>query len=206
MPNSPPDAPTTTRCFTTRGATGVVSPCERSAILVFHSSLPVAAATATVCPSSRLYTILPSEEGAAIDGVAAGDAKGIGIHRGTVLPFQGIALPREVEGIEDVRVGGDDVHRMVDDERLPLVPAQHAGREAPHGAQAAGVGSRYLGQVAVAGGRVVLGRHGPVAALRGAASRQNREQDRKSTRLNSSHRCISYAVFCLKKKITRTQT
>src|SRR5437879_9686184 len=26
-----------------------------------------------------------------------------------------------------------------------------------------------------------------------------RETDRKSTRLNSSHRCISYAVFCLKK-------
>src|SRR5437762_1750892 len=28
------------------------------------------------------------------------------------------------------------------------------------------------------------------------------KSDRKSTRLNSSHRCISYAVFCLKKKIT----
>src|SRR5437879_7364036 len=27
-----------------------------------------------------------------------------------------------------------------------------------------------------------------------------RRIDRKSTRLNSSHRCISYAVFCLKKK------
>src|SRR5208337_4295979 len=27
-----------------------------------------------------------------------------------------------------------------------------------------------------------------------------RRGDRKSTRLNSSHRCISYAVFCLKKK------
>src|SRR5437879_10678133 len=25
-------------------------------------------------------------------------------------------------------------------------------------------------------------------------------RDRKSTRLNSSHRCISYAVFCLKQK------
>src|ERR1017187_4481890 len=25
------------------------------------------------------------------------------------------------------------------------------------------------------------------------------QTDRKSTRLNSSHRCISYAVFCLKK-------
>src|SRR2546429_6668054 len=29
------------------------------------------------------------------------------------------------------------------------------------------------------------------------------EQDRKSTRLNSSHGYISYAVFCLKKKIRR---
>src|SRR5437763_13108291 len=28
------------------------------------------------------------------------------------------------------------------------------------------------------------------------------QRDRKSTRLNSSHRCISYAVFCLKKKKT----
>src|SRR5437764_9386929 len=31
-----------------------------------------------------------------------------------------------------------------------------------------------------------------------------RHRDRKSTRLNSSHRCISYAVFCLKKKIINT--
>src|SRR5207248_10160308 len=28
--------------------------------------------------------------------------------------------------------------------------------------------------------------------------------DRKSTRLNSSHRTISYAVFCLKKKMSQT--
>src|SRR5947207_7597162 len=28
----------------------------------------------------------------------------------------------------------------------------------------------------------------------------NRKRDRKSTRLNSSHTVISYAVFCLKKK------
>src|SRR5437879_11242456 len=33
--------------------------------------------------------------------------------------------------------------------------------------------------------------------MRGVASGN---RDRKSTRLNSSHRCISYAVFCLKKK------
>src|SRR5438132_5269301 len=30
-------------------------------------------------------------------------------------------------------------------------------------------------------------------------------QDRKSTRLNSSHTVISYAVFCLKKKKKRTK-
>src|SRR5437867_13446205 len=31
-------------------------------------------------------------------------------------------------------------------------------------------------------------------------TRRVRPRDRKSTRLNSSHRTISYAVFCLKKK------
>src|SRR5437762_9254520 len=33
--------------------------------------------------------------------------------------------------------------------------------------------------------------------------RKRHPRDRKSTRLNSSHRCISYAVFCLKKKKKR---
>src|SRR5690554_1869057 len=33
-------------------------------------------------------------------------------------------------------------------------------------------------------------------------TQENLEQDRKSTRLNSSHVRISYAVFCLKKKVT----
>src|SRR5947207_13312908 len=37
--------------------------------------------------------------------------------------------------------------------------------------------------------------------LAGGAPRN--EQDRKSTRLNSSHTVISYAVFCLKKKKNR---
>src|SRR5215467_15346874 len=35
---------------------------------------------------------------------------------------------------------------------------------------------------------------------RGAQSRRPDPRDRKSTRLNSSHLVISYAVFCLKKK------
>src|SRR5439155_15400345 len=35
--------------------------------------------------------------------------------------------------------------------------------------------------------------------------RENFAQDRKSTRLNSSHVAISYAVFCLKKKTSSRQ-
>src|SRR5438034_6765597 len=45
------------------------------------------------------------------------------------------------------------------------------------------------------------------ALARGArsASRWNCARDRKSTRLNSSHTVISYAVFCLKKKKKKEQ-
>src|SRR5688572_32527438 len=41
------------------------------------------------------------------------------------------------------------------------------------------------------------------AARGGAFSERARRADRKSTRLNSSHSQISYAVFCLKKKKPR---
>src|SRR3712207_7269200 len=48
-------------------------------------------------------------------------------------------------------------------------------------------------------------RRHPVPVVRDAGGRVGEEcgevgQDRKSTRLNSSHANISYAVFCLKKK------
>src|SRR5256885_6600523 len=43
---------------------------------------------------------------------------------------------------------------------------------------------------------------GVIAVFRGVADRVPHE-DRKSTRLNSSHLVISYAVFCLKKKKIR---
>src|SRR6266571_8584274 len=41
---------------------------------------------------------------------------------------------------------------------------------------------------------------GPAGLARGRDRRGHRRRDRKSTRLNSSHMSISYAVFCLKKK------
>src|SRR5215204_2402992 len=47
----------------------------------------------------------------------------------------------------------------------------------------------------------------PACRGRGSSRRcgtGTRGRDRKSTRLNSSHTVISYAVFCLKKKKTKT--
>src|SRR2546427_1521954 len=43
-------------------------------------------------------------------------------------------------------------------------------------------------------------------AVTGIAPRSSVRRDRKSTRLNSSHSQISYAVFCLKKKKEYTRT
>src|SRR2546426_3586743 len=53
-------------------------------------------------------------------------------------------------------------------------------------------------------GKLPRRRRGPlVQRVQGAGGVEGAvEQDRKSTRLNSSHLVISYAVFCLKKKKT----
>src|SRR3712207_7214013 len=44
------------------------------------------------------------------------------------------------------------------------------------------------------------GRKGPAGTLAPCVRFSSSREDRKSTRLNSSHANISYAVFCLKKK------
>src|SRR3712207_6889156 len=53
------------------------------------------------------------------------------------------------------------------------------------------------GHTVAAGGRAEAGR---------LSGRQGVAEDRKSTRLNSSHANISYAVFCLKKKKKTNRT
>src|SRR5256884_7326844 len=50
-------------------------------------------------------------------------------------------------------------------------------------------------------GSVIVYRRGVIESVRNAWKR-----DRKSTRLNSSHGYISYAVFCLKKKNNTADT
>src|SRR3712207_6992760 len=61
-----------------------------------------------------------------------------------------------------------------------------------------GAGAYFRGAAASAAGGG--GAHAGGARLPGGPHPQRRERpDRKSTRLNSSHANISYAVFCLKK-------
>src|SRR3712207_7043502 len=67
------------------------------------------------------------------------------------------------------------------------VDGQRGGELAPH---AGGQGGRGVRSGVLLVGRRVLAR----------AEGPRRGRDRKSTRLNSSHANISYAVFCLKKK------
>src|SRR5438552_11559204 len=47
---------------------------------------------------------------------------------------------------------------------------------------------------------------GPLRAAGRTPRRPAARKDRKSTRLNSSHQIISYAVFCLKKKKKKKKT
>src|SRR3712207_7573543 len=46
----------------------------------------------------------------------------------------------------------------------------------------------------------------PIVRVEGRTPQEDAGGDRKSTRLNSSHANISYAVFCLKKKKKKTIT
>src|SRR5438132_2893631 len=66
------------------------------------------------------------------------------------------------------------------------------------GADASGGAGEIRGTARLPGLRDHHSRHSRVARMMVSKSRKPR--DRKSTRLNSSHTVISYAVFCLKKK------
>src|SRR5690348_17422648 len=92
--------------------------------------------------------------------------------------------------------GGAEGQHLLLQEREQAILCQHRGRsleqEALVGASAALRHEHELVGVITLGIDLALRRHVVGGVL-----------DRKSTRLNSSHPSISYAVFCLKKKIIK---
>src|SRR5256885_12912925 len=79
--------------------------------------------------------------------------------------------------------------------------AAHRHDQRSSDAAVRGVGVRFA-RAGQDGGGPTIARRRRGRRRRGAHRRRGAGADRKSTRLNSSHLVISYAVFCLKKKIT----
>src|SRR2546426_9312464 len=91
--------------------------------------------------------------------------------------------------------------------RSTLFPYTTLFRSAPAAGDRRG---DFSGAAAPSGGRAAGGAAGQPARGRGGTKAVQRHPhratgDRKSTRLNSSHLVISYAVFCLKKKKTTSR-
>src|SRR3712207_7294539 len=85
--------------------------------------------------------------------------------------------------------------------RSTLFPYTTLSRSLPprHGRHGRAAGARA--GAGLSGGRLRrAGLTPPLARGAGGGLAPGRRRDRKSTRLNSSHANISYAVFCLKKK------
>src|SRR5690606_40932876 len=92
--------------------------------------------------------------------------------------------------------GNSQEHRSAHRRRLRHPRCRFSGR----GGQGGRCGGGW--QRAGASGRAASRRH---VQATGSNGRPGRRLDRKSTRLNSSHVKISYAVFCLKKKKKKKQ-
>src|SRR2546422_7088631 len=93
--------------------------------------------------------------------------------RSTLFPYTTLFRSREIGDVYDRVLVNDDLETAVR-EVIDLVQS----------------GERGIAQRAP----------GDMASLLSDFVRQLTREDRKSTRLNSSHGYISYAVFCLKKK------
>src|SRR5207253_8125997 len=132
----------------------------------------------------------------------AGDPELVTFWRSAAKPFQ--ALPLVEDGAAE-RFG-------LTSQDLALACASHSSEPG----QVAQV-RELLGKIGCSERDLLCGPHPPLSdrvaqdyqsrgiRLTAVYSNCSGKQDRKSTRLNSSHVAISYAVFCLKKK-TKTQT
>src|SRR3989440_6965915 len=93
-----------------------------------------------------------------------------------------------------IRLGGESLQRRSHSHRAPVATVDPGPRG--HPAYRRLVSPKRKARALVPGIVSLL----PCSRLRPATVRRMASGDRKSTRLNSSHDQISYAVFCLKKK------
>src|SRR5256885_3737544 len=131
---------------------------------------------------------------------------GAGVRRrgvGHLVGVGGVAAGAAQRGAMRARVGGAGVPEAAE---APVRVAVTGGAVEPGdhvpGGEAEGAGVVVAGGAAADKARVIdLRRFPGEGAVAGIALLGGRGVgDRKSTRLNSSHLVISYAVFCLKKK------
>src|SRR2546422_11351719 len=110
-----------------------------------------------------------------------------GVKKGESIAVNGACLT-----VERVQKGGFTVHAVATTLDRTLIGEWQKGR-AVNLERALRAGDRL-------GGHFVQGHVDGVGTVAGVAEVEDAMLDRKSTRLNSSHGYISYAVFCLKKK------
>src|SRR5262245_11697271 len=140
-------------------------------------------------------------------------------------------VPDPAHGVDQRRAGTVDLAAQVVDVRLDdasiatevVVPdpvedlrlADHPPRVGEQVAQQVELGGGQVDELAAAAHLVGVLVHLQVGVAQdtavgqerlGPAAAQDGAEDRKSTRLNSSHLGISYAVFCLKKKKSNDET
>src|SRR5262245_38297060 len=113
------------------------------------------------------------------------------VRAATAVPETG---PRRPPAMPRVPVGEDSMRPLQPEPAPPGAPAPRKARTADRRAELTDELSRLL-MVGARAEQLRPPRLQPAPPARSAA-----EADRKSTRLNSSHLGISYAVFCLKKK------
>src|SRR2546429_8237880 len=156
--------------------------------LSLHDALPISCAGDDGC------------EGAGVAGwaLAAGAVKAEGDDDGVTGARAGCAAPAAGSGDETGETA------LVEDQGAGAA-GEGCGAAAGGGLFAAeGCALRDVQSDGVTGGMGGVGNNGPAwAAGFSGADVVAGGEDRKSTRLNSSHGYISYAVFCLKKKKSR---
>ena len=112
------------------------------------------------------------EGGAPVDDVAAGDALRGRLGLGLEFPLHGRARLGEIERVENIGIGRYDVHRGADNERCRFLTLVHAQRESERHLEIFDIVGGDFGQLAVAGGGIIFGRHRPLAVIRRGCCRR----------------------------------